>query len=170
MKVLLLNSSEEVLNIIDWKRAVNLLCSGRAAKPYGHEDFYQIRTPVGHYDLPTAIVLVEYVNVPYRVECVTRKGIFRRDRYSCQYCGCNLNSTNATVDHVLPVSRGGLFSWKNVVASCKPCNSRKANRTPEEARMPLKTKPFVPTRKMLIYTIVDKMGVKRWGRWVQGNE
>jgi 5-methylcytosine-specific restriction endonuclease McrA len=84
LKVLLLNASEEVLNVIDWKRAVNLLCSGRAEKPYGHEDYYRIPTPLGHYQLPTAIVLVQYVNLPYRVKGATRKGVFRRDKYECQ--------------------------------------------------------------------------------------
>jgi 5-methylcytosine-specific restriction endonuclease McrA len=167
LKVLLLNASEEVLNVIDWKRAVNLLCSGRAEKPYGHEDYYRIPTPRGHYELPTAIVLVQYVNLPYRVKGATRKGVFRRDKYECQYCGCSLNAANGTVDHVMPVSRGGKFEWKNLVASCRKCNYKKANRTPQEAKMPLAKPPIVPNRKMIVMTIIDHLGPKTWSRWVE---
>jgi 5-methylcytosine-specific restriction endonuclease McrA len=68
---------------------------------------------------------------------------------------------------VMPASRGGKFEWKNVVASCRKCNYKKANRTPQEAKMPLAKPPIVPNRKMLVMTIIDHMGPKTWSRWVE---
>ena len=66
MQVLLLNSSEEVLNVIPWHRAVRLLQKGKANVPYGHEDYYRIATGSGYFELPTALVLVKYVHIPYK--------------------------------------------------------------------------------------------------------
>lgn len=66
----------------------------------------------------------------------------KRDEYSCQYCG---RKGNLTIDHVIPKSRGGPESWENLVAACHPCNSKKGNRTPDEAKMPLLRKPRRPS-------------------------
>ena len=65
--------------------------------------------------------------------------VHERDDYTCQYCAIDLTPETATVDHVLPVSRGGLSDFDNLVSSCTPCNERKGNRTPDEAGMPLLT-------------------------------
>jgi 5-methylcytosine-specific restriction endonuclease McrA len=75
---------------------------------------------------------------------VTRRGVLNRDGYSCQYCGRSLSSAELTLDHVLPRCRGGKNTWENVVAACKPCNHRKGDRTPTEARMRLQRPPFRP--------------------------
>lgn len=72
--------------------------------------------------------------------------LFRRDRYTCAYCGKVLPASELEREHVLPYSRGGRDTWMNVVAACRPCNQRKANRTPEEAHMPLMYVPYVPSR------------------------
>lgn len=166
MKVLLLNQSEEILNVVPWQRAVTLLISGRARAPYGHEDVYNIPTSRGTYSLPTAIVLTKYVKVPYKEMSATRENLFKRDRYSCQYCAKKVTWTTGTLDHVQPESRGGRWSWKNMVVACKPCNSAKGDRTPEEARMPLLRKPHVPTRDILVLATLDQDGHSSWGRWV----
>ncbi len=70
--------------------------------------------------------------------------LFRRDDYSCLYCGKRCTRQELTRDHVLPKSRGGTDRWENVVAACKRCNWKKDNRTPEEALMPLLAIPFRP--------------------------
>jgi 5-methylcytosine-specific restriction endonuclease McrA len=73
----------------------------------------------------------------------SREGVLLRDRGRCAYCG---RFTATTMDHVRPRSRGGATSWANAVAACEPCNARKGDRTPEEAGMPLRWQPYVPTR------------------------
>lgn len=75
---------------------------------------------------------------------VSRTLVFRRDRNICAYCGKHFFDEFLSVDHVLPRYHGGIDSWKNLVAACKPCNHHKANRTPEEARMPLLYVPYEP--------------------------
>lgn len=80
------------------------------------------------------------------------KILFGRDRFMCAYCGNDFPAHKLTVDHVLPTSRGGKNVWMNTVASCKPCNTKKSNRTPEEAGMHLLYVPYVPNmfEKMLL--------------------
>lgn len=75
---------------------------------------------------------------------LTRKNIFLRDCYECQYCGKTITLNSGTVDHVFPKSRGGANSWENLVAACFPCNVKKKNRTPEEAGKVLLSKPEKP--------------------------
>ena len=77
---------------------------------------------------------------------VTAAKLFRRDRHLCAYCGETVREADLQMEHIVPASRGGRVSWMNLVAACGPCNARKANRTPEEARMPLLYLPYVPSR------------------------
>jgi hypothetical protein len=72
--------------------------------------------------------------------------VIKRDRCTCAYCGERFDARVLTVDHIVPASRGGRLSWMNTVAACRACNSHKADRTPDEARMPLLFAPFVPSR------------------------
>ncbi len=72
--------------------------------------------------------------------------VLKRDRCTCAYCGQRFEARVLTVDHIVPASRGGALSWMNTVAACRACNSLKAARTPDEARMPLLFAPFVPSR------------------------
>ena len=166
MDVLLLNKSEEVLNVIPWHRAARLMYTGKASAPFGHDEYYRIATGEGYFELPTAIVLAKYVTVPYTNASLSRKNILRRDEYSCQYCAEHLNEANQTLDHVLPVSRGGRHEWTNLVACCKGCNSKKANQTPSEAGMQLLREPHVPSRRVLAIKLVNKKITKSWTRWI----
>jgi 5-methylcytosine-specific restriction endonuclease McrA len=78
--------------------------------------------------------------------CVTKSKLLRRDRHTCAYCGDGFGAADLQVEHIVPDSRGGAYSWMNLVAACGPCNGRKADRTPEEANMPLLYLPYVPSR------------------------
>jgi 5-methylcytosine-specific restriction endonuclease McrA len=94
------------------------------------------------FELPSVIRLTHYIDIRSRQNRVTnRHRILARDRYRCQYCGRRGTAFDLTLDHILPKSRGGRTVAENLVASCKPCNNRKGDRTPEEARMPLLTNP-----------------------------
>jgi 5-methylcytosine-specific restriction endonuclease McrA len=92
---------------------------------------------------PVVIRLVTYVRVPRENggRRITRRAVFARDSWTCQYCG---RTSHLTVDHVLPRSRGGASVWENIVTSCAPCNRRKGNRTPVEVDMHPRRKPRAP--------------------------
>ena len=77
---------------------------------------------------------------------VSRRLLFARDRHLCAYCGHVYRHDDLSVDHILPASRGGRDVWSNLVAACKTCNQIKADRTPEQARMPLLYVPYAPNR------------------------
>ena len=90
------------------------------------------------------IVLTCYTGVGDQTVTFSRLNLYRRDRYTCQYCGCRPGSKELTIDHVMPRSRGGALSWENCVLACVACNKRKGSRTPEEARMKLLAEPVRP--------------------------
>tara|TARA_Y100001938_G_C8047468_1_gene409771 strand:- start:558 stop:1073 length:516 start_codon:yes stop_codon:yes gene_type:complete len=165
--VLLLNASEEILGVVDWRKAVCLLCNGKAIKPYNYDHEYIIKGVSKDYHLPAAIVLVKYIRLPHKSSPPTRRNILRRDDYVCQYCEIKLsNSTKRTIDHILPISRGGGNTWTNLVASCHKCNNRKGNRTPKEANMKLKRKPFVPKNGFLYLVGLNEENKTLWRRWL----
>lgn len=99
------------------------------------------RSEFSAFEAPSVVRLNYFVKVPYRARAsLTRRAVFARDDWACQYCG----RAAENVDHVVPRSRGGEHIWENVVASCRACNSRKENRLLHEAGLRLRRKPFVP--------------------------
>jgi len=142
--VLVLNSSYEPINVCAARRALVLVLKGVAAAEehsigHVHSARHAIR-------VPSVIRLLEYRRIPHQTRALSRKNILMRDRYTCQYCHKTLNSSELTLDHVIPRSRAGETTWENLVACCHPCNNRKGSRTPEEAGMPLLFLPYVPSR------------------------
>lgn len=139
--VLLLNASEEPLNIISLQRAVNLLLAQKAeivcaAKKVLHAETFEIPAP-------TVVRLLYYVQAVRRRILLNKKNVLLRDEYRCGYCGRKEQSV-MTVDHVIPKSQGGPSTWQNLIACCYRCNQRKRNRTPEQAGMPLQWNPCRP--------------------------
>ncbi len=94
------------------------------------------------FTLPSVIRLNNYISRPFKKVILTRKNILRRDGYKCAYCG--RSDLPLTIDHVKPKSRGGEDDWSNLITACLPCNNKKGDRTPEEANMTLRIKPFKP--------------------------
>lgn len=167
-QVLLLNASEEILNVIDWKKAISLLLSGKAIKPVTYEDNYKINTTTGKFHLPKAIMLTTYVRIPYHHTLPSRKNIFIRDKWVCQYCGFRSKKpSRLTIDHVTPRSRGGDSSWTNLVTACEKCNTRKSNKKPNECNMPLSTKPRKPVWFELHYNSLENTLKDSWHRWIR---
>jgi hypothetical protein len=138
--VSLYNVSYEKIYEIDWKKAVTLFVTGKVTAAT-EDEFIDIKTSSGIFKLPKHVILKKYVYIPYKEFSPCRKNIFRRDENTCQYCSCKLDSTNATIDHILPRSRGGKHKWDNVVACCLKCNRKKGDRTPSEAKMNLLRTP-----------------------------
>lgn len=141
-KVLLLNASFEPLGIITVARAVRLVWKG-TAENVELDGSRVLRSPRFEFPCPSVVRLVTYINVRKRRSTSgnLRTKIFIRDRYRCQYCGHRGSATDLSIDHILPRSRGGKTTPENLCVACKPCNSRKGDRTPAEARMPLRSEP-----------------------------
>lgn len=142
-RVVVLNASYEVLSVVALHRAVAYLLREKA-EIVARRDGAELRSSSGlAIPIPTVVRLLRYVRVPYRhqMPAWTKAGLLRRDRHTCAYCG----HRGSTVEHLLPVSRGGHSSWSNTVTACVSCNTRKGNRTPEEAGMALLYRPTVPT-------------------------
>ena len=95
------------------------------------------------------IRLVTYVRIPRDTHRrkITRRAVFARDDWTCQYCG---SRSNLTVDHVIPRSKGGGSSWDNIVASCAPCNRRKGDALPRQVGMRLLKQPRTPSPHVFI--------------------
>ena len=146
-KVLVLNCSYEPLTICNVQKAVLLLFGGKAV-PVAHHPEKVISTVARSYPLPSIVRLTCFVRVPYKQIILTRKNIIIRDNFQCQYCG--KTDLPLTIDHIVPRSRGGEYSWENLITACPRCNSKKGNRTPQEAGMyPLK-KAIRPNKLMLM--------------------
>lgn len=101
-----------------------------------------LRTVTTSYPMPAVIRLHQYIHIPYRGVVLTRQNIFKRDEFKCQYCG---SIKDLTLDHVIPRSRGGKSTWKNLITACKFCNAKKGNFTPQEAGMYLSKLPYKPS-------------------------
>jgi len=141
LPVLVLNQNYEPLNVCNVRRAVVLLDRGKAEIIENGRGYLKSATAV--YEIPSVIRLVYLIRRPRPQGRLTRRDIFLRDHFLCQYCG--KQTKDLTLDHVMPRHRGGGHTWENVVAACKVCNHRKAGRTPEEAHMHMLRAPYRPS-------------------------
>lgn len=138
--VLVLNADLGPLHRVSLRHAIRMLCR-QVAEIHEVEDD---GTQFGPWPMPRVVKLVHYVVTKWRYTAGpawSRPGVLGRDNRKCGYCGAH----GTTVDHIFPTSRGGKNTWVNTVASCDPCNQRKGDRTPVEAGMTLRVKPFAPT-------------------------
>ena len=122
---LVLNASYEPLSVVSARRAACLVLADKA--DVIEADGTELRSPSLVLPSPLVIRLRYMVKVPYhRRTALSRRAVFARDDYRCQYCG----STADSIDHVMPRSRGGQHIWENVAAACRPCNLAKRDRPP----------------------------------------
>lgn len=167
-QVLVLNQNFEPLNICNVHRALVLVIMGKA-------EILELNGLVIHtidreYRAPSVIRLSALVKRPRPQVKLTRREVFIRDNYTCQYCGTQ--TRDLTIDHVVPKSRNGGHSWENLVSACKSCNHRKGGKTLAEARMRLLREPFKP-RAGAYYTIQRKLRHDvhdEWRKFVPGFE
>jgi 5-methylcytosine-specific restriction endonuclease McrA len=148
-RVLVLNASYEPINVCTVRRAAVLVLKDRA-EILEHADR---ALHAEHFALPRPAVirLTSYVRIPRDAHArrITRRAVFARDRWTCQYCG-TVRST-LTVDHVIPRSKGGASSWDNIVASCAPCNRRKGDRLPTQIDMHPRQRPRAPSPNVFVH-------------------
>lgn len=166
-RTLVLNRSFRAVAVADWRRAITLVYMGLAEAldedliPYDFEAWVAassnwvelpggfVSSPTMRFAVPEVIRLVRYDRIPHREVAFTRHNVFARDRYKCAYCGKRKPSDELDLDHVIPRSRDGSNEWTNIVTSCRPCNLKKADRLPDEAGMPLKSRPERPRWTLL---------------------
>ncbi|MBX7241072.1 MAG: HNH endonuclease [Bacteroidia bacterium] len=145
-KVLVLNQDYQAIGICSAERAFVLVYLNKAELLKEHPSL-RLRTPTSSYCYPSIIRLRRFISMPYKKVQLTRLNIFRRDNNRCLYCNSH---KNLTIDHVVPKAMGGKDSWENLATACQTCNSKKGNRTPEEAEMPLRQIPFRPSFVMFL--------------------
>jgi 5-methylcytosine-specific restriction endonuclease McrA len=138
--VLVLNANYEPINVCDTRRAMGLIMANKAILILNGRG--EIRTVNSIVPRPSVIRLYHMVNRPRPQLKMTRREVFRRDNFTCQYCG--RHQSDLTIDHVLPRHLGGKHIWRNVVAACPTCNHRKGGRTLAETGMKLLHTPSVP--------------------------
>jgi 5-methylcytosine-specific restriction endonuclease McrA len=163
--VIVLNGDYSFLNTISWQKALKLLVKGKATVvKYADK---AVRTAEGIVmKLPAVMKLIKIVRTIYRTHIpFSKKNVLIRDNYTCQYCG---TSNELTIDHVVPVSRGGKSIFENCVAACRECNGKKGNRLPKECNMFIKKSPVAPTiseftrlkaMKVGIFDLLKELGV-----------
>ena len=139
--VKVLSTGYEPMYSVQWQSAIKDLYAGRLEIVENHPSKV-IRTVSGNLPMPTIVrfrsgVFLGAIKAPPKERKPNRKNIYERDAGVCQYCCKKLSYGEATVDHVLPKSRGGKETWTNLVTCCAPCNSKKGNKTPKEANMRL---------------------------------
>jgi 5-methylcytosine-specific restriction endonuclease McrA len=164
--VLVLNQNYEPLNVCNARRAFVLVDRGKAEVLEHGEG--ALRSTTFIFRLPSVIRLVYMIKRPRPQMRLSRKEIFHRDRYVCQYCGKHTH--DLTLDHVVPRHLGGSHDWENLVSACKVCNHRKAGKTPQQARMTLIHQPFRPriTSFYLFYHYLEyQVG---WRKFIPGWE
>jgi 5-methylcytosine-specific restriction endonuclease McrA len=147
-RVLVLNATFEPINVCTVRRAAVLLLKSKA-EVIEHAS-WELHSESLTLPRPVVIRLVTYVRVPRDTHRrkITRRAVFARDGWACQYCGAR---SNLTVDHVVPRSKGGVSTWDNIVASCAPCNRRKGNALLRQVGMSLRRKPRRPHAHVFIH-------------------
>lgn len=140
MRTLVLNAGYEPLAVVSFKRALILVMNDKATIVQCDQG-HPVWAASGSWDRPSVILLTRYVLIPRgRLVPVSRRGVLRRDEHRCCYCG----TSAATIDHVLPRSRGGRDTWDNLVACCLRCNNSKSDRTPAEMGWNMRFTPRMP--------------------------
>jgi 5-methylcytosine-specific restriction endonuclease McrA len=188
-KVLVLNRLWQAVNIVGAQRAFSLLLQDHAQvidtgdgsfqvmnaaewlelsaleQPKAHEPYVQtVRLRVR---VPKVLLLRSYDKLPMQEVRFTRDNLFERDRYRCQYCGNNFAEHELNMDHVIPRAKGGRTSWENIVTSCIPCNTRKANRLPHQASMHLMKKPERPRWRPFISSLIAQNYDSDWDHFIK---
>lgn len=137
--VLVLNATFEPINVTAVRRAMVLMLKGVAqAEELNHAE---VRSAARTLKVPSVIRLIAYRHIPQQTRALSRKNILLRDRNTCQYCGVLLPSSELTLDHIVPRSRGGQSTWENLVACCHACNHKKGNHLLHECSMKLLREP-----------------------------
>ena len=164
---IILNGDYTYLNVINWQRAMRLIFKGETeVLKYSDQVIHSAGGKA--FRIPLVMKLMKIIRMIYKNKVpFSKRNVLVRDGFTCMYCGTS-GRIKLEIDHVVPSSRGGKSTFENCVASCKPCNHKKANRTPTEAKMYLRKQPHNPTisefirmqmKQLKLDTILKELGV-----------
>lgn len=163
MKTLILNIDLSPLSIVNAHRGLVLSLNNRKIKVLEYYDLV-FNSENDIFEIPSVLLYEKYIRPPVK-KTVSKKYILTRDKMVCQYCMKKLNKQTSSVDHIIPASRfnskNEANTWGNLVASCRKCNTKKRNRTPEEAGMILVRKPRIPSGFLTV-----ESGPEIWRKYV----
>lgn len=168
-ETLVLNASYQPVARIPWQRAITLLFLGKVEVIEEYED-KTIRSVTFEVKMPSVVRFFRMLKRRKPVIRFSRENVYARDHGSCQYCGQKVARSEATYDHVVPRSQGGKTNWDNIVIACVPCNQFKGGRTPDQARMRLKSAPSKPTKlpdTLRLTFSWDKGMPDSWRNWLR---
>lgn len=178
--ILVLNRNWQAINIATVARALILVWNEAARfvdpadyRLYDWDDWSRLRPDpadevirTGHtaFRVPEVVTLLRYDRVPQATVTFSRRNIFKRDKFVCQYCGRQPAADELTLDHIVPRSQGGQSTWENCVLACVECNHRKADRTPAQAGLTLRKEPLRPKWRPLYGG--TKVPVESWTKFI----
>lgn len=170
-RALLLDRNYMALSVVPWKKAVKLMVKGKAEpvdSMSGSTESHYVKHGDSSFRVPSIIRLL--VVIPWKAHMgrmrFSRRNMMVRDRFECQYCGKRVGKA-ATIDHVIPRSRGGKTDYNNCVTSCRGCNNKKADKTPQEAKIALRSQPRRPTF-LAMYRHYLSNSPEEWGEYIIG--
>lgn len=169
MNTLVLDQSYQPVARVHWQRAVTLLFMGKVEVVEEYED-QEIKSVTFSLKMPAVVRFLRALRSRRKAIKFSRENVFLRDKGMCQFCSTKVSRAHATYDHVVPRAQGGKTEWTNIVIACVDCNQRKGNRTPEQAKMALRTKPVKPKTlpDSLSFTLTWKKGDPEvWKNWLQ---
>ena len=144
-RALVLNASFEPLCVVSSRRAL-ILVMGEKAELLERTEM-EFRSPSVTFPEPSVVRLWTYIKMPFQARvALNRRAVFARDNHRCQYCGAAAEN----IDHVIPRSKGGAHTWENVVAACRPCNTRKEDRLLHESGFKLVKTPSAPRERIWV--------------------
>lgn len=153
----LLNADYSFMNVVDWRRALRLVVKNKVTVLRYSERW--VRGGEGAVmRVPSVLKLIKLIRAVYRSRVpFSKRNILVRDQFTCSYC--NRREGKMTIDHVIPLSRGGPSSFENCVACCRSCNTKKGDRTPREAHMFLRRSPKQPTISEFLQLRLKWLGI-----------
>lgn len=185
----MLNRLWQPVNIVGILRAMSLLFRGRASaihadssgahRVYSAEEWLKfslalpppegeaVRSPCVVLRVPRVLLLGAYDRVPRREIRFSRRNVYLRDANTCQYCGRTFRDEELNLDHVVPRDMGGKTNWDNIVTACVRCNSRKANRLPEQAGMSLRRVPAKPRWRLVVASSLSAAEIEAWREFLE---
>jgi 5-methylcytosine-specific restriction endonuclease McrA len=154
---ILLNADYSFMNVVDWRRALRLVVKNKVTVLRYSERWIKGAEGLA-MRLPAVMKLIKLIRSVYRSRVpFSKRNILVRDGFACAYCGTR--NGKMTIDHIIPRCRGGASTFENCVACCRPCNTRKGSRTPNEARMYLSGRPHQPTISEFLRLRLQRLGI-----------
>jgi 5-methylcytosine-specific restriction endonuclease McrA len=161
--VVVLNANYQYLNTISWQKAITLVFQAKVDVLSWSDDVISNSSKSFEMLIPKIIRLVKMVRKIYKNRVpYSKRNIFTRDKFTCQYCDVKLKVDECTLDHVVPSSIGGKSEWDNCVCACQKCNHNKGDKSLRDINMYLKRSPYTPTINEFLLLKVETLGIDKY--------